>query len=77
VRQYIDSRVVECVEANDADDWKFVREVVASIAYDLPSETQLMFRRLKDYRSELEVALKSLANEPGFQDVDLDILLGT
>jgi hypothetical protein len=76
VRQYIDTRITEAVNADDAADWRFVQDLVPSTPYDLADETRLIFQRLKTYRPNLKEVLQEVKEDPDFKDVDLDALLG-
>jgi hypothetical protein len=74
VRQYIDTKIAECVNAGDAADWEFVQGIDTSIPYDLAGETKLFFQQLKPYRPELEKQLQTEVNDSHFKSVDLDTL---
>jgi len=76
VRQYIDTKIADPVDADDAADWEFVQEIDTSVPYDLAGETKLFFQQLKPYRPGLEEYLKipEVKNNPDFKYVDLDAL---
>jgi hypothetical protein len=76
VRQHINTRITEALNADDAADWRFVQRLVPSTPYHLVDETRLIFRRLKDYRPNLEEVLQEVKENPDFKEVDLDALLG-
>jgi hypothetical protein len=76
VRQYIDARIIENVDANDTADWQFIRGLVAASPYDLAVESGLIFQRLKNYRANLELLLREHNDDPDYADVDLSALLG-
>lgn len=75
VRQYIDTKITDAIDADDAADWGFVQGLVTSTPYDLAGETQLIFQRLKNYRSELGELLQEVKNDSDFKGVDLHTLL--
>jgi hypothetical protein len=74
IRQYIDRKIEEPITEDDVVDWQFVRTLMPSRSVDLAGDTQLLFERLKDYKSELEEALqeKRRYNPADFSDIDLD-----
>jgi hypothetical protein len=72
VRQYIDRRIAERTTEADVADWQFVRTMTPSSSVDLVGGTQLLFERLRDYKSELEDALHKKRSNPDFNDIDLD-----
>ena len=72
IRQYIDRRIVERTTEADVADWQFVRTLTPSSSVDLIGGTQLLFERLKDYKSELEDVLQEKRDNPDFGDIDLD-----
>lgn len=78
VREYIDSKIAEPINTDDAADWKFVQGIDTSTPYDLAAETKMIFQRLKRHRSavqpELEKRLREVKNNPDFSGVDLDAL---
>jgi hypothetical protein len=77
VTQYIDEKIRERVSEEDAADWQFVRTLTPSSAVDLVGSTNVLFRQLKGYRSELEAALQrsKRTNREDFGDIDLDAFL--
>jgi hypothetical protein len=75
VRRYIDGKIAKNANPADVEDWKFVRELDASVAYDLNRETRLLFQRLKEFRHQLSEALqlrKRESGDPAFDLVDLN-----
>ena len=75
VREYVEVRITEAVNADDADDWRFVQGLVASTSCDLADETRLISQRLKPYRSQLEELLQEVKDDLDFGDIDLNALL--
>jgi hypothetical protein len=74
VTHYIDERLAESITRNDvadAADWQFVRGLTSSSSVDLVTDTQRLFKRLKGYRSALEVVLQEKKDNPDFGDIDL------
>ena len=55
-------------------DWECIRGLVTSTPYDLPCETKLFYRPLKEYRPQIEVVLQGLQNDDPTKDVDLNSL---
>jgi hypothetical protein len=76
VRHYIDGRIAEPISEADAADWQFVRTLTDSSAVDLVGDTQQLFKRLKNYRPELEAVLQEKKGNPDFGDIDLDVYFG-
>jgi hypothetical protein len=72
VREYIHKRSAEAVEPHDVADWHFVRGLTPSSSVDLVGDTHGLFHRLKDYRHEVEGALRERQNDSDFSDVNLD-----
>jgi hypothetical protein len=73
VTQFIDEKIAEGITDSDVADWQFIRALTASSSVDLVVDTQRLFKRLKDYRSELESFLQEKkGNNPDFGDIDLD-----
>jgi hypothetical protein len=78
VRRYIDGKIAENANPADVEDWNFVRELDASVPYDLRRDTRLLFQRLKGFRPQLNEALrlrKQGSGDPAFDLVDLNELL--
>jgi hypothetical protein len=75
VKRYIDRRITENVTAEDVEDWRFSRDLDPLVDYNLPSETRLIFQRLKPYRQTLEDALQEMKTKrsPDFRDEYKDI----
>lgn len=78
VRQFIDRKIAERISEGDVEDWQFIRTLKPSDAVDLARDTQLLFDQLRDFRSELENALREARtdNYTDFMDLDLNGLLG-
>lgn len=76
VRQYIDRKIAERISEDDIADWQFVRTLTPLSSVDLVGGTQLLFERLKAYKSALEVVLQERKGNPDFSDIDLDNFLG-
>lgn len=75
VDQYIDSKITERVTDQDADDWRCIRAIDASVPYDLASATTQFYSRLKSQRRNLEHCLRQNIDDPDFKGVNLDMLL--
>lgn len=71
VRGYIDKRSAEAVEPHDVADWRFVRELTPSSSVDLVGDTHRLFHRLKDYKPEIEDALRERQNDSDYNDINL------
>ena len=56
VRKYINKRIGQRATEADVADWEFVRSLTTSSSVDLVAGTQLLFERLRECRSEIEVA---------------------
>lgn len=72
VRGYIDKRSSEAVEPHDVADWNFVRGLTPSSSIDLVGVTHRLFHRLKDYKQEVEDALRERQSDSDFSDINLD-----
>jgi hypothetical protein len=72
VRRYIDKRSAEAVEPHDIADWHFVRGLTPSSSVDLVGDTHRLFHRLKDYKQEVEDALRERQNDSDFSDINSD-----
>jgi hypothetical protein len=75
IRRYIDRRIDDRVTIRDVEDWQFIQQLDPSTPYALPDETKKVFKRLKQYRPELENRLQKMKGYgyPGYQDIDLSI----
>ena len=75
VTKFIDTRIAAAETKEDASDWKCIGDLSASDFYDLERETKLFFPKLRNFRSQIQHALKQLQSEgPDFESVDLDAL---
>lgn len=74
VRQFIERKIAERISEGDVADWQFIRTLMPSSSVDLVGGSQLLFERLKNCRSKLEVVLRAMkeTGNPDFIDVDLD-----
>jgi hypothetical protein len=76
VLKHIDGKIAERLTESDAADWECIRGLSASAPFDLANETRLFFPRLRNYRAQLESALRHFqSGDPDFADIDLDALL--
>lgn len=76
VLRHIDGKIAERLTESDAADWECIRELSASAPFDLANETRLFFPRIRNYRPQLESALRHFqSGDPDFADIDLDALL--
>jgi hypothetical protein len=71
VRQYIDEKIREAVDENDASDWKFVRALQTSNSYELAAETALVLRRFLSYRHHLQNLLSEQKDDADFANLEL------
>jgi hypothetical protein len=72
VRKYIDAQIATVTRPIDLADWKLVREIDASLAYDFDAETVSFMPRLSAHRNQLERYLSVLRNDPDFADIDIE-----
>ncbi len=71
VRKYIDTRIA-AARPVDLADWKFVREIDASQAFDFEAEMASFMPRLSAHRNKLEQYLNDLRRDPELTDIELD-----
>ncbi|HEV2200934.1 MAG TPA: hypothetical protein VGR73_14030 [Bryobacteraceae bacterium] len=76
VTRYIDSKIAQRVTDQDADDWRCIRGLVTSAAFDWVNETRLFFPRLKGHKHVLEAYLRESVDDADFKGVNLEELLG-
>lgn len=74
VRAHVDQKIAESVTKADTADWRFVGALTTSDTVDLDAETRKLFRRLGDYRAQLEAALQEMkrVKNADFLDISLD-----
>jgi hypothetical protein len=73
VTAYIDGKLAASLTEADVTDWIYVRSLDSKISVDLDSASRPLFKRLKDWRSELEAALqRAKAASQSYNDVSLD-----
>jgi hypothetical protein len=77
VTEYIDTRIRENASASDFADWQFVRTLTPESSIDLVEATNKIYRRLRDYSSELDAVLQEYRqwNPEDFSDIDLGVYL--
>jgi hypothetical protein len=77
VGQYIDGRISSAISEDDVADWRFVRELTTSTPFNLKTETQAIFRRLRNHKTEFEKLLQEMKDEhdPDFEDINLFTVL--
>jgi hypothetical protein len=76
VRLFIEGKFCSTSDAVEAADWQFIQGLDPSTSYDLEHETFVLFKRLKDHRSELHsVLVKFKCEDPDYLPVDLDFYL--
>jgi hypothetical protein len=74
VTKYINQRIKEHVSDSDVADWQFIQTLTPTDSVDLVDDTRKLFQKLKDYRPELEGALREMkkCDPEDFGDIDLD-----
>jgi hypothetical protein len=72
VRKYIDTRIAAAGTV-DVADWKFVREIDASQAFDFDAEMASFMPRLSAHRNKLEQYLNDLRRDPALADIELGL----
>jgi hypothetical protein len=70
VRQYTDTRIATA-RSVDLADWKFVREIDASQAFDFDAEMASLMPRLTAHRTKLEQYLNDLRRDPALTNLEL------
>jgi hypothetical protein len=70
VRQYIYTRIATA-RSVDLADWKFVREIDASQAFDFDVEMASFMPRSTAHRTKLEQYLNDLRRDPGLTNIEL------
>lgn len=74
VNEYIEAMIVRAVTPDDADDWRFLRNLAADQPFDLLAQSKLVFQRLRPYRKVIEDTLQSAREDSDFKDLDLSVL---
>ena len=76
VREFMNERVTEAINAGEKADAAFIRGLVGSVSasYDLAGETGRIFQRLEPYRSEFANILERAKENPYFADITLNTL---
>ncbi len=69
VRQYVDARVGNPVNADDAKDWEFFRGLRSSDSYDLLIETKKLVQRYEPLLRKLQEH-RDLQRDPDFSTLD-------
>jgi hypothetical protein len=76
VGKHIETKITERLTEQDASDWDCIRGLVASAPFDLATETERFFPKLKRCSSALHRVLRDVQrNDPDFEGVHLDELL--
>jgi hypothetical protein len=75
VHKHIEAKIAERVTEQDAVDWDCIRGLDVTAPYDLASETQRFFPRLKTCRLGLERELRRRQTDADFRNIDLNALL--
>ena len=71
VRDFVIQRIGERVTETDAADWKYIREIDTSRAYDVLKETSSL---VKKHRVQLNALLEDRKGDGDFANLDLDTL---
>lgn len=71
VKEHVEVMIAKAVTPDDADDWRFVRDLAVNQPFDLLAQSKLVFRRLRPYRAQIEAALQSARDDSDFKDLDL------
>lgn len=69
VHKHIEAKIAERVTEQDAVDWDCIRGLDVTAPYDLASETQRFFPRLKTCRLELERELRRRQTDTDFRTI--------
>ena len=75
LQRYIDDRISDAPNENEAADWRFIKGLDSSMTFNLNEKTLSFFERLKPYRTYLEADLQRLRTSGAFKDIDFAALL--
>jgi|HubBroStandDraft_6_1064221.scaffolds.fasta_scaffold292232_1 hypothetical protein len=73
-RQFVEWNIINAVDAQDSDDWRFIRQLDTSAPYDLAEKSRLIFQ-LTEFRLELEKLLEEFRDDPDFNSLNLNEVL--
>jgi hypothetical protein len=76
VREFMNKRVAEAIDAGELADSEFIRGLVGSVpaSYDLAGETEKIFGRLESYKQEFANILEKAKSNPYFAAITLNTL---
>lgn len=77
VQNHIATNITNCDNENERRDWQFIQTMDCAQSINLEAETNLLFPRLKPFRSEFEKLFRPVADRNEFKNVNLDALFGS